>query len=336
MITREDLKMLQSLPLDIKIRKTELRIKEWYEYFNGDVYVSFSGGKDSTVLLDIIRRLYPDVEAVFVDTGLEYPEIRRFVKTFENVTWLKPKMTFKEVCFKYGFPFISKPISNNIYMARKNIEKGENTTRVEKLKGILKDNYGNKSIYNCEKYEFALNAPFLIGDHCCEVMKKRPTSLFEKQTGKRPIIGMMASESLKREQDYLKTGCNAFDKKRSQSQPMGFWTEQDVLQYIKQNNLPICSVYGDIVYTDHDGMQYDNDVFSVGMKLKTTGCNRTGCMFCGYGCHLEKSGEGRFEMMKKTHPKQYDYIMKSEEDGGLGYKDKIDWLNKNGNLNIKY
>ena len=115
MRTNEELKMLQALPLEVKILKTQLRIKEWYEYFNGDVYVSFSEGKDSTVLLDIVRRLYPDVEAVFVDTGLEYPEIRQFVKSFENVTWLKPKMSFKDVCLKYGFPFISKEVSKRVY-----------------------------------------------------------------------------------------------------------------------------------------------------------------------------------------------------------------------------
>ena len=70
MRTNEELKMLQALPLDIKIKKTELRIKEWYEEFDGQVYVSRSGGKDSDVLGDIVKRLYPDVPHVFVNTGL--------------------------------------------------------------------------------------------------------------------------------------------------------------------------------------------------------------------------------------------------------------------------
>ena len=70
-------------------------------------------------------------------------------------------------------------------------------------------------------------------------------------------------------------------------------------------------------------------------KYKTTGCSRTGCMFCGYGCHLEKS-PNRFEIMKKTHPKQYDYIMRSKDKGGLGYKEVIDWINANSDLNIRY
>jgi 3'-phosphoadenosine 5'-phosphosulfate sulfotransferase (PAPS reductase)/FAD synthetase len=83
--TKERLKALQALPLERKIGFTIARIVEWYTHYNGKVYVSFSGGKDSTVLLDIARGLFPDIKAMFVDTGLEYPEIREFVKTFDNV-----------------------------------------------------------------------------------------------------------------------------------------------------------------------------------------------------------------------------------------------------------
>ncbi len=72
-----DLRQMQSLPLQVKIRMTKERIRKWYEYWDGNVYVSFSGGKDSTVLLHIVRSLYPDVKAVFSDTGLEYPEVKK-------------------------------------------------------------------------------------------------------------------------------------------------------------------------------------------------------------------------------------------------------------------
>lgn len=92
--TQEDLKTMQAWSLERKIQVTQTRLIEWYQKFQGKVYVSFSGGKDSTVLLHIARQLYPDIEAVFVDTGLEYPEIREFVKSFDNVTWLRPKMNF--------------------------------------------------------------------------------------------------------------------------------------------------------------------------------------------------------------------------------------------------
>lgn len=118
--TIQELKMRQRLPLDIKVRMTQQRIREWINEFGVDgVYVSFSGGKDSTVLLHLVRELYPDVPAVFVDTGLEYPEIREFVKTFDNVEWLKPKMNFKQVIQKYGYPFISKEVSECVSGARK-------------------------------------------------------------------------------------------------------------------------------------------------------------------------------------------------------------------------
>lgn len=97
------------------------RIRGWYEHYNGNVAVSFSGGKDSVVLLDIARNHWMcgyDIKAVFVDTGLEYPEIRKFVKTFDNVEIIRPKMNFVEVIKKYGYPIISKEISMILYYAR--------------------------------------------------------------------------------------------------------------------------------------------------------------------------------------------------------------------------
>ena len=106
------LQQMQGLPLELKVRKTQLRIREWYEHYNGDVYVSFSGGKDSTVLLHIVREMYPDVPAVFSDTGLEFPEIRAFVKTIPNVTWLKPAMSFRQVLEKHGYPWLARSRRN--------------------------------------------------------------------------------------------------------------------------------------------------------------------------------------------------------------------------------
>lgn len=118
--TIQELQQWQSLPLNVKILMTKQRIRDWInEYGEDGVYVSFSGGKDSTVLLDLVRQDYPNVKAVFVDTGLEYPEIREFVKTFDNVDWLKPKMQFKEVIKKYGYPFISKEVGECVQGARK-------------------------------------------------------------------------------------------------------------------------------------------------------------------------------------------------------------------------
>ena len=118
--TLQELQQWQALPLNLKIRMTQQRIRDWVNYYGEDgVYASFSGGKDSTVLLDIARKMYPGIKAVFVDTGLEYPEIRNFVKSFDNVDWLKPKMVFKDVIKKYGYPFISKEVSEAVDSSRK-------------------------------------------------------------------------------------------------------------------------------------------------------------------------------------------------------------------------
>ena len=115
-----ELQMKQAAPLSVKIKMTQQRIREWVNHWGLDeVYVSFSGGKDSTVLLTIAREMYPSIKAVFIDTGLEYPEIRDFVRTWDNVDWVKPKMNFKQVIEKYGYPFISKEVSECVYGARK-------------------------------------------------------------------------------------------------------------------------------------------------------------------------------------------------------------------------
>ena len=109
-----ELRQMQALPLESKIKMTKHRIQTWIDEFGVDgVYVSFSGGKDSTVLVDIVRNVcgYREIPLVFVDTGLEYPEIREFVRGYDNVEWLKPKMNFRQVIEKYGYPFFSKEVS---------------------------------------------------------------------------------------------------------------------------------------------------------------------------------------------------------------------------------
>ena len=299
-MTENELKMLQNYPLWMKVEKTKARIREWYENYNGEVYVSFSGGKDSTVLLDIVRKMYPDVEAVFSDTGLEFPEIRAFVKSKENVTIIKPDKTFKQVITEKGYPIISKSVSNCVRLARKNIEDGKETIRVRQIRGLEKGSKFNKG-----KWEFLLEAPFKISDECCNELKKKPFKKWEKENKKYPMMATMASEGGVRKEGYLKTGCNSF--KNGKSQPMGFWTEQDVLEYIVINNLEIASVYGDIIKNDKG-------------LWETTGEKRTGCVFCGFGCHLEKE-PNRFQRLKQTHPNLYNYCINK-----LGMGEVLDYI----------
>ena len=128
MNTNERLTYLQSLPLDQKIGITIARITEFVAKFGEDgCCVSVSGGKDSTVLWDIVHKLYPNIPAVFSDTGLEYPEVREFAKSFATEI-VHPKMAFTEVIRTYGYPIISKEVSDAIYYARRNSQ----TVKVER------------------------------------------------------------------------------------------------------------------------------------------------------------------------------------------------------------
>ena len=372
------LKQRQSLSLEAKIILTQERIRQWYDYWCGEVYVSFSGGKDSTVLKHIIDNMtgIEDVPAVFVNTGLEYPEIQQFVRDIKagkypcfnsNVEIIRPEMRFDEVVKKYGYPVISKEVSNAVSSARKSIKKGVFSLRLKQL-GVEEHEYGGLynsgefdyercvagSKFNKSKWRFLLDSDFELSDKCCDVMKKAPAKKYGKETGRKPIIATMAAESKLRETMWMKYGCNAFEKGNPTSQPMSFWTEQDVLQYIKKYlqkdlddawkniNSPCkkvrknarkyvrkyhyakrcyASVYGDIRVkmpnTDTVSEGQINMIDYLGCyepedTLETTGCNRTGCIFCMFGCHLEKE-PNRFQRLKQTHPRQYDYCINGGE-----------------------
>ena len=117
---QERLNELQALSLDQKIGKTISRLTEFIQHFGEDgVYVSVSGGKDSAVLWDITHKLFPNVPAVFSDTGLEYPEVRDFAKNIATEV-VSPKLSFVEVIRQYGYAIISKEVSEAIYYARRN------------------------------------------------------------------------------------------------------------------------------------------------------------------------------------------------------------------------
>lgn len=307
LLTKADLLQRQSLPLEAKVSLSQQRIRQWYEAFDGNVCVSFSGGKDSTVLLDLARDLFPEVPAVFADTGLEYPEVREHVRTFDNVITVRPKMNFKEVIQTYGYPVIGKEVARTIRYARQGSE-----WALRKMEGKNgKDNHESRwCATHYKQWAYLVDAPFQISDMCCDIMKKQPMRQYQRETKRLPIVGTMACESGRRQQAYLQVGCNAYEGAHQRSMPLAVWTEQDILRYLQIRKLAIPKVYGDIV-EDEKG-------------LRTTGVLRTGCMFCAFGAQCEKS-PNRFERLKKTHPKQYDFCMRDEN--GLGMGRVLDYLN---------
>jgi 3'-phosphoadenosine 5'-phosphosulfate sulfotransferase (PAPS reductase)/FAD synthetase len=299
-VTQEELIYRQSLPLQDKIDMSCEKIESWYDYWKGQVYVAFSGGKDSTVLLDIVRNraLIPDsklVPAVFSDTGLEYPEIRDFVKIIDNVIWVKPKINFRQVIQKYGYPLISKAQSQYLFEYR--------NSKSDKLKNLRLNGSEKGKFKISEKWKFLIDAPFKICHKCCDILKKNPMKQYEKETGRKPIIGVMTEESFRRKTNYMKYGCNAFDKKNPNSTPLAFWTEKDIWEYIKKYNLPYSNIYN-------------------------MGYVRTGCMFCMFGVDSEDS-PNRFQQMQITHPKMYDYCINNLELGKVLDYIGVDYKNEN-------
>lgn len=307
------LKQKQSLPLEAKIMLTQKRVEEWYKHWDGQVYLSFSGGKDSTVLKHIIENTpgIHNVPSVFVNTGLEYPEVQNFVRKCNNVTIIRPEKSFKQVIEECGYPIISKEIAQTILYARRSIESGGKKYKyaLDKLNGTsICKSTGKLSIYNCNKWKFLLDAPFKISSECCKFLKKNPAKKYNKETNRKPITATMACESRRRTSQWLQHGCNGLNMKSPISNPMSFWTEQDVLQYITEYKIPYCEIYGEI--------QKDKN-----RKYFTTKWDRTGCMFCMFGVHLEKT-PNRFQLMRESHPKLYRYCMEK-----LGIKDVLDFLN---------
>lgn len=348
------LTQMQSLPLEVKEWMSLRRIETWYdswkryklvnkvtgrvvykaaledpkltknqyidEVTSGACYVSFSGGKDSTVLADLTARFCKSsgykLVLFFVNTGLEYPEIQKHVKEFhkylENkydmeieLVIKRPGMRFDAVLTEYGYPVIGKDVAQVVDDARKGYKYA-----VDRLNGVhrqdVEKNY-NTDYNGISKYKYLLDSDFRISSQCCKVMKKTPAHDFEKETASVSILGTMANESAMRRQSWLKNGCNAFNLKRPSSKPLSFWTEQDVLEYIVKYDLPIPSVYGEIVRDEKTG------------KYMTTGAKRTGCIFCAFGAQCGK--ENQFVRLKKTHPRQYEYCI-----GGGQYDESGMWV----------
>ncbi len=281
-ILASQLKQYQALPLNAKVTLSKKRIQEWLDHWGDQCYVAFSGGKDSTALLHLVWSINPRIPAVFVDTGLEYPEIREFVKSFgDRVVWLKPKMPFNQVIEKYGYPVVSKKVSMGLSRFRNT--KSE-VQRALRLHGGINPSSGKKQNRSVDiKWHKLTDAPFKCSEACCDVMKKRPFKLYDKQSGRKPIIGTMADESTIRKAQYESEGCQSFNSGHPQSRPLSFWNESDVWEYIKQNKLTYSKIYD-------------------------MGESRTGCMFCMFGVHMEK-GSNRFQRMYHSHPKQWNYCI---------------------------
>ena len=281
---RETLTSLRKMNLESKIIQTKYLIQQAVNEFGLEkVYISYSGGKDSTVLSHIAKSMYPNILHLFANTTNEYPE------TIKHIQWEKEKnhtniisvlpvdakgevWTFKKVVERYGYPMYSKRISNAI------------RTYQHALTERTKQNSQEYINRNFKKYEKYKELP--ISDKCCDKLKKEPLRRKAKELGLEcAILGILASESYQREKEWLEYGCNVFhERKDNQSKPLSFWTDDDILEYIEKYNVKISALYD-------------------------MGYKRNGCMYCGFGVQLEPEGYNRFQKLKHTHPIQYSYFI---------------------------
>lgn len=290
----KELKYRQSWSLEQKIDHAVGAVEAFKSKTGRPLYVSFSGGKDSTVLLDLCRRFIDSkIKAVFNNTGNEYPEIIKFIRETENVHIISPKVSVREMIKENGFPLISKEQSQYIREAKST--KSEKLLDI-RLKGTIRPG-GRKSGCISKRWNFLIYESFMVSEKCCYILKKRPFRAYEKETGERPILGIMAEESRLRQQSYIRRGgCNLFKTNHESSFPLSIWTEQDIWDYIHKFNVSYCPIY-------------DNK-----------DCLRTGCMFCGFGAHLDKNS--RFDLVYRLHPNIYKAMM-NYTNNGISYRDAL-------------
>jgi 3'-phosphoadenosine 5'-phosphosulfate sulfotransferase (PAPS reductase)/FAD synthetase len=309
----DELRQLLTLDLNAKIQKTVAKITEFYNAMEGKVYISFSGGKDSQILLHIARQLLPNIPAVFCNTGNENPSIVKHVKTFDNVEIIRPKKTIKEVIIEKGYPVISKEFSQNFAVSQRT-PNGKTM-----LRKFISEEKKDRWSYRQWKFLFEANIP--ISHSCCEYLKKKPFKEYEEKNKVSPILGILAMESSLRKRQWFTTGCNIFNDRRNTSKPLSFWTEQDILEYIRRTGIKIADCYGDIIETKKG--------------LKLTGEQRTGCMLCLFGSKniLQK----RLKRLRETYPKMYNQALSGGEEinglwrpnaEGFGYRHVLDTIYK--------
>lgn len=280
----QTLRTRQAWTLNQKIDHSLGVVEAFNSHFNGQVFVSFSGGKDSCVMLSLVEIILPQVPCVFIMTGCESPSVCRFIREQQqhhNIEIIRPKKTLKQVFAEYGFPLVSKEVSHDVSAFHRNPYCKSSRNKVW---------LGNPH-HIPERWMYLINEPYEVSERCCFWLKKQPSHDYIHRTGRHPYLGLLASEGYTRQTAYIsRGGCNSFredGKQIATSWPLAIWTEQDVWQYINERRLAIPDIYA-------------------------KGATRTGCMCCGFGAH--KSTEG-LEVMRREWPRWYNLIMNYENNG---------------------
>lgn len=320
-ISKEEVRARIALPYDIKVKMTERRLSEFISYFgDSDVVVSISGGLDSTAAMHFIHQRYKRVEAVSV-MGIECKDNIDMVLKIRDewgvkVTTAAPRMSQQQVLKEFGYPVVSKRAAKSLSYLQNPTEENANSRRLA-LTGITNEGRYAKTWILAQKWRFLINAPFKISNKCCYYMKETPVQNWIKENGKASIVATLVEESQSRLNGYCKRGCcNSFEG-QGESTPFSFWTRQDILRYLYENNVEISAAYGEIV-------RDENGIYS------TTKAERTGCPICMFG--MERDGiPNRFQRMYYEDNRRWQQAIFE-----WGYKEILEFFIQNGFTNYQY
>lgn len=270
-IRKNNVNQMLSKTYQEKIKHSNHKVNEFVDILGLDtVFVSTSGGKDSACLSKLCKELYPNIQHVMFNTGLEYQATIDLAKK-QGALIIPPKTSWIAFSEKYGYPVGSKQVSRRIHDA--------NNTPIGCAISLFSKNYGlpNKWLH----FLSSRFVDFPISGKCCDEFKKKPS----KQIKLNPIIGTRINESKQRSTAWKQSGCNSYslDYKHGVSRPISLWKEEDVERYINDNDVELSTLY----------TQYEQ--------------KRTGCCICPYGAHIDGS---RFDLLKELEPKRYEYFMK--------------------------
>lgn len=238
--------------------------------------ISFSGGKDSTVLSELIDIAIPnnEIPRVFINTGIEYKAIVDFVhdkmKKDKRFIEIKPSTPLSMIFRKYGYPFKSKEHSQLVHLFQQN---GHSKTTLRYY-----DPPENRKRFGCPKllkYQFEEGTQLKISDKCCTKLKKEPFSKWQEENFKPyKMTGERLSEGGLRASHK---GCLVIDKnsKLKKFKPLNPTTNEWIEWFINEYQVELCKLY------------YEPYNFK-----------RTGCLGCPFNIKLQDT----LDTLEKTLP----------------------------------
>ena len=312
-----------------KIFWAKKKIKEFLKECEKDnldeVTVSFSGGKDSTVLLDLVLKTHKEMNCrIYIvpvyATEITFPSTITFIRNtiqkyrqeyplLKSEHIVMPKKTWNEILSQNGYPIFSKQIStiinrvknsktkNNLAQWFFGVNKETNSTsrfklgrnRLFLLDDQMLSDWPKLDDKKMQNYFKKYNDSYFFSEKCCDYIKGNL-----KHDMRPSFIGTMAQESQLRKKSWMRDGCNIYSRYKKKSRPLSIWTDKDVWQYISEYDIDVNPAYN-----------FDHKLPLEKQKLRF---NRLGCTSCPYGSWMEQK---RIDILAKKIQDKNDYKLKN-------------------------